>query len=70
MRDAHLVAMKLDPIARCVEREEARASFLAAGLAAWEHYQCTGLHLSQREVDSWLAHLEAGDQMPAPESHS
>lgn len=70
MRDAHLVVMKFDPITRCVEREEARASFLAAGLAAWELFQSTGLHLSQGEVDGWLAHLEAGEQMPAPESHN
>lgn len=70
MRDAHLVAMKLDPITHCVEREEARASFLAAGLTAWEHYQRTGLHLSQGEADAWLAHLEAGERMPAPESHN
>ena len=69
MRNAHLVAMKLDPIPRCVEREEARASFLAAGLAAWEHYKFTGLHLSQGEADAWLDHLEAGERMPAPESH-
>jgi len=49
-----------------VEREEKREQFRHHALAAWEHYQTTGRHLTQEEADTWLAKLEAGKDAPPP----
>jgi predicted transcriptional regulator len=38
-------------------------------LAAWNHYQTTGLHATAEEADAWLARLEAGEDAEAPECH-
>jgi predicted transcriptional regulator len=38
-------------------------------IAAWEHYQATGLHLTQEEVDEWLVKLEAGEDADPPACH-
>jgi len=38
-------------------------------LAAWEHYQNTGLHLTGDETDAWLAKLEAGRRIAQPKCH-
>jgi predicted transcriptional regulator len=55
---------------RCPERQaEARARLIEAALAAWDDYQMTGLHVTGEEVDRWLARLEAGEDVPAPEAH-
>jgi hypothetical protein len=35
----------------------------------WEHYQTTGLHLEDDEVDGWLAELEAGKDAKLPALH-
>jgi predicted transcriptional regulator len=43
-----------------VEREEKREQFRQDALAAWDHYQTTGLHTTAEEADAWLAKLETG----------
>jgi len=35
-------------------------------LAAWDHYQKAGLHLTAEGADDWLAKLEAGEDAEAP----
>jgi predicted transcriptional regulator len=49
-----------------VEREEKREQFRQDALAAWAHYQTTGLHATAEEADDWLAKLEAGKNAAPP----
>lgn len=58
--------MMCEAIAQFVEREERRDQFRQDALAAWEHYQATGLHATAEEVDAWLAKLESGKHEPPP----
>lgn len=41
-------------IAEYVDREEARENFKQEALLSWQHFQETGLHLTQDEVNDWL----------------
>jgi len=66
-RTAHWIMR--EAIEQYVEREESRRQFLQDGLAAWEEYQQTGLHLTGEEVDEWLAKQEAGEDAELPECH-
>jgi predicted transcriptional regulator len=52
------------------EREAKRESFRLETLAAWEHYQATGLHLTQEEAEAWMAQLVAGLTVDPPECHT
>lgn len=38
-------------------------------LAAWNHYQTTGLYATGEEVDAWLTKLAAGEDAEVPECH-
>ncbi|MBA2238734.1 MAG: ribbon-helix-helix protein, CopG family [Lysobacter sp.] len=58
-----------EAVEQYVDREEKREDFRQAGLAAWAAYQETGLHVTAREADAWLAALEAGKDADAPECH-
>jgi predicted transcriptional regulator len=58
-----------EAVEQYVEREEKREQFRQDALAAWAHYQTTGLHLTAAEADAWLARLEKGKQAPVPECH-
>ncbi len=58
-----------EAIAEYVEREEKREQFRQDALAAWTHYQTTGLHVSAEEADVWLAKLEAGKDAAPPKCH-
>lgn len=57
-RSSHWVMR--EAIEQFVEREEKREQFRQDALAAWNHYQATGLHATAEEADAWLAKLEAG----------
>ena len=59
-----------EAVEQYVGREEKREQVRADALAAWNHYQTTGLHLSAEEADTWLAKLEAGEDAGAPECHA
>jgi predicted transcriptional regulator len=39
------------------------------GLAAYELYQRTGLHITEDEAEAWLIRLEAGEDADVPECH-
>jgi predicted transcriptional regulator len=58
-----------EAVEQFVDREEKRERFRQDALAAWTHYQATGLHATAEEADSWLAKLEAGEDAEAPECH-
>jgi predicted transcriptional regulator len=61
--------MMREAIAQYIEREEKLQSYRQDGLRAWNDYQDTGLHVSQDEADSWLAKLEAGQDIEPPSCH-
>jgi predicted transcriptional regulator len=58
-----------EAIEQYVEREEKREQFRHEALAAWTHYQTTGLHVTAEEADAWLAKLEAGKEAAPPKCH-
>lgn len=58
-----------EAIEEYIEREEKREQFRQDALAAWSHYQTTGLHATAEEADSWLAKLEAGKRVAPPKCH-
>ena len=58
-----------EAIEQYVEREEKREQFRQDALAAWSHYQTTGLHATAEEADTWLAKLEAGKDAAPPKCH-
>jgi predicted transcriptional regulator len=58
-----------EAIEQYVEREEKRERLRQDALAAWGHYQSTGLHVTAKEADSWLAKLEAGKKPALPKCH-
>ena len=58
-----------EAVEQYVGREEKREQLRLDALAAWNHYQTTGLHATAGEADAWLAKLEAGEDAEAPECH-
>ena len=46
-----------------------REQFRQDALAAWTHYQATGLHATAEEADAWLAKLDAGKAAAPPKCH-
>jgi predicted transcriptional regulator len=58
-----------EAITQYVEREEKRERLRQDAVAAWTHYQTTGLHVTAGEADAWLAKLEAGLDAAAPKCH-
>lgn len=58
-----------EAVEQYVSREEAREKVRQDALAAWAHYQSTGLHATEEEVDQWLAKLEKGEDAEAPACH-
>lgn len=59
-----------EAVEQYVEREEARERLRQDALAAWNHYQETGLHVIAAEADAWLAKLEAGKRVAPPKCHT
>jgi predicted transcriptional regulator len=55
-----------EAIEQYVEREEKREQLRHDALAAWTHFQTTGLHATAEEADAWLAKLEAGKDAAPP----
>jgi predicted transcriptional regulator len=66
-RSAHWVMR--EAVEQYVGREEKREKLRQDALAAWNHYQATGLHATAAEADAWLAKLEAGKDAEAPKCH-
>jgi predicted transcriptional regulator len=58
-----------EAIEEYVEREEKREKFRQDALAAWAHYQTTGLYATAEEADAWLAKLESGKDAAPPKCH-
>jgi predicted transcriptional regulator len=58
-----------EAVEQYVGREEKREQLRQDALAAWNHYQTTGLHVTAEEADAWLTKLAAGEDAEAPECH-
>lgn len=61
--------MMREAIQQYIEREEKREVFRQDGMRAWNEYQATGLHVTLEEADTWLAKLEADQDVDPPECH-
>ena len=59
-----------EAIEQYLEREEKREQFRQDALAAWTHYETTGLHATAEEADAWLAKLAAGKKAKPPKCHA
>jgi predicted transcriptional regulator len=66
-RTAHSIAAKA--LSEFIEREEARLSFKNETDAAWQHYQETGLHVTQDELFGWMDSMFTDNQLPVPVCH-
>jgi len=62
-------ALMLQAIEHYVSREEQRESLRQEGIAAWEEYQRTGLHLTGDEVRGWIDQIRRGERTPMPKCH-
>lgn len=62
-------SIMLQALETYVTREEKREAFRQEGIAAWEEYQRTGLHLTNDEVKAWLSELAAGNDVEPPQCH-
>ena len=58
-----------EAVEQYVEREEKREQLREDAVAAWADYQATGLHVTAKEADAWLAKLEAGKRAAIPKCH-
>ena len=66
-RTAH--AVMLQAIETFISREEKREAWRQEGIAAWEEYQRTGLHLTNAEVIGWMDKIIQGEKAPMPKCH-
>ena len=69
VRDRKPHYLMREAIQQYVDREEKREQFRQEALAAWSDFQASGIHLTAEEADAWLARLEAGEDVEAPECH-
>ncbi len=67
-RSAHWIMR--EAIRDYVEREEKRELIKEDALRAWQTYQENGLHMTLEEADTWLARLEAGEDVELPDCHA
>ena len=58
-----------EAVEQYVEREEKREKLRQDALAAWADYQTTGLHVTAKDADAWLARLEGGKRAVIPKCH-
>ena len=62
-------ALMLQALETFVSREEQRESLRQEGIAAWEEYQRTGLHLTGDEVRGWVDQIRRGEKVSMPKCH-
>ena len=62
-------AIMLQALENYVSQEEKREAFRQEGIAAWEEYQRTGLHVTNHEAKAWFAELAAGNDVEPPKCH-
>ena len=68
-RNQSVHAVMRQAIENYVTREEKREAWRKEGMEAWEEYQKTGLHLTNREVVEWMDKIIAGEKATMPKCH-
>ena len=68
-RDRTPHALMLKAIESYVTQEEKREAWRQEGIAAWEEYQRTGLHLTNAEVVEWMDKIIRGEKASMPKCH-
>ncbi|MBM3338235.1 MAG: ribbon-helix-helix protein, CopG family [Betaproteobacteria bacterium] len=58
-----------DAITQYVDREEKLEAFRQDALQAWSNFCDTGMHVTAKEADAWLAELENGKDVDPPKCH-
>lgn len=58
--------MMVEAIQQYVDREEKRQALRQDAIKAWDDFRLTGLHVGAADADSWLAKLEAGQDIEPP----
>jgi predicted transcriptional regulator len=53
-----------------MEREQARLAFNRESHDPWDHYQQTGLHVTEDEMDAWMDNLYTDKETPLPVCHT
>jgi predicted transcriptional regulator len=53
-----------------LSREEKREQLRLDTIASWDHYEATGLHVPDDEMDQWAAKLKAGSKAPPLKCHT
>jgi predicted transcriptional regulator len=67
-RSAHWLIQ--NAIETFVVKEEQQEKLWLEAKAIHEHYELTGMHVSEDRADAWLAQLEAGNDIDPPECQS
>ena len=62
-------ALMLQAIESYITREEQRESLRLQGIAAWENYERTGLHVTGEEVREWIEQIRQDKKTPFPKCH-
>lgn len=69
LRNQSVHAVMRQALENYVTREEKREAWRMEGIEAWEEYQKTGLHLTNREVVEWMDKIIAGEKEQMPKCH-
>ena len=69
LRQRSVHSLMLQALETYVTRELKREAWRQEGIAAWDEYQRTGLHLTNDEVLDWLGRTAAGENVEMPECH-
>ncbi|MBO4335625.1 MAG: ribbon-helix-helix protein, CopG family [Desulfovibrio sp.] len=69
LRQRSVHSLMLQALETYVTRELKREAWREEGMAAWEEYQRTGLHLTNDEVLDWLSRTADGENVEMPECH-
>jgi predicted transcriptional regulator len=59
----------LEALRHYVEREEAKEHFKQEAQASWIHYQETGRHLTNAEVQNWMSTWGSAHEKAMPTCH-
>jgi predicted transcriptional regulator len=66
-RSSH--ALALEAIEAYIAQKELETARNQEALAAWKHYQETGLHVTGEEVIAWLETWGTENELPPPQCH-
>jgi len=68
-RKQEITGMVKEAIDEYIDREERKEQFKQEALTTWQHYQETGLHLTQEEMNGWMDKIKNGEDAELPKCH-